>query len=165
MTPTHTMYLDQGKKLTYFTQEGCKEEKTSNHLKSFASQKTSRSFNQESLFNIIMDCKPKIVVTCNAVKRGKKVLNLKDIVDAALLESSQNGVSDVVPKCSTTCDVEWVDAQDPLFLLYTSGSTRKPKGVLHTTGGVQLIVVGLLDTVMLLMDLCLMEQQLYFMKG
>ena len=34
---------------------------------------------------------------------------------------------DVVPKCSTTCDVEWVDAEDPLFLLYTSGSTGKPK--------------------------------------
>ncbi|KAF5799601.1 putative acetate--CoA ligase [Helianthus annuus] len=42
---------------------------------------------------------------------------------------------DVVPKCSTECDVEWVDAEDPLFLLYTSGSTGKPKGVLHTTGG------------------------------
>ncbi|KAI3700002.1 hypothetical protein L2E82_44614 [Cichorium intybus] len=121
-------------------------------------------YSSESLFQRIMDCKPKIVVTCNAVKRGKKVLNLKDIVDAALLESSQNGVSvdscltyenesamkkedtkwqkgrdiwwqDVVPKCSTTCDVEWVDAEDPLFLLYTSGSTGKPKGVLHTTGG------------------------------
>ncbi|KAI3781795.1 hypothetical protein L2E82_11821 [Cichorium intybus] len=74
-------------------------------------------------------------------------------------------IKDVVPKCFTTCDVEWVDSEDPLFLLYTSGSTGKPKGVLYTTGGVQLIVVGLLDTVMLLMDLCLMEQQSYFMKG
>lgn len=34
---------------------------------------------------------------------------------------------DVVPKYPTTCDVEWVDAEDPLFLLYTSGSTGKPK--------------------------------------
>ncbi|KAE9446112.1 hypothetical protein C3L33_22062, partial [Rhododendron williamsianum] len=42
---------------------------------------------------------------------------------------------DVVPKYPTTCSVEWVDAEDPLFLLYTSGSTGKPKGVLHTTGG------------------------------
>ncbi|KAL6959838.1 Acetyl-coenzyme A synthetase, cytoplasmic [Sarracenia purpurea var. burkii] len=42
---------------------------------------------------------------------------------------------DVVPKYSTTCSVEWVDAEDPLFLVYTSGSTGKPKGVLHTTGG------------------------------
>jgi acetyl-CoA synthetase len=33
------------------------------------------------------------------------------------------------------CDPEWMDAEDPLFILYTSGSTGKPKGVLHTTGG------------------------------
>ncbi|THU50121.1 hypothetical protein C4D60_Mb06t16740 [Musa balbisiana] len=43
--------------------------------------------------------------------------------------------SDVVPQFPTKCAVEWVDAEDPLFLLYTSGSTGKPKGVLHTTGG------------------------------
>jgi acetyl-CoA synthetase len=30
--------------------------------------------------------------------------------------------------------LEWLDAEDPLFMLYTSGSTGKPKGVLHTTG-------------------------------
>lgn len=34
---------------------------------------------------------------------------------------------DVVPKYPTHCEVEWVDAEDPLFLLYTSGSTGKPK--------------------------------------
>ena len=33
------------------------------------------------------------------------------------------------------CDVEWMDAEDPLFILYTSGSTGKPKGMLHTVGG------------------------------
>ena len=42
---------------------------------------------------------------------------------------------DVVPGQSDSCDVEWMDAEDPLFLLYTSGSTGKPKGVLHTTAG------------------------------
>ncbi|CAD6269642.1 unnamed protein product [Miscanthus lutarioriparius] len=42
---------------------------------------------------------------------------------------------DVVTKFPTKCDVEWVDAEDPLFLLYKSGSTGKPKGVLHTSGG------------------------------
>lgn len=74
-----------------------------------------------------------------------------------------NVYQDVVPKYPTKCEVEWVDAEDPLFLLYTSGSTGKPKvlvglsfkffflsffislvyanvdfpkkGVLHTTGG------------------------------
>ncbi|KAL2552652.1 Acetyl-coenzyme A synthetase [Forsythia ovata] len=121
-------------------------------------------FSAESLAQRIMDCKPKVVITCNAVRRGSKIIHLKDIVDAALAESAQNGFSvdvcltyenhsaleksktkwqegrdtwwqDVITKFPTTCDVEWVDAEDPLFLLYTSGSTGKPKGVLHTTGG------------------------------
>ncbi|KAK1318177.1 hypothetical protein QJS10_CPB04g01651 [Acorus calamus] len=121
-------------------------------------------FSAESLAQRIIDCRPKAVLTCNAVLRGTKVIYLKDIVDDALVESSKNGFSvgvcltyenplamkremtkwqdgrdiwwqDVVPTYSTTCEVEWVDAEDPLFLLYTSGSTGKPKGVLHTTGG------------------------------
>ncbi|KAM0058467.1 putative acetate--CoA ligase [Helianthus debilis subsp. tardiflorus] len=121
-------------------------------------------YSAESLHQRVVDCKPKIVITCNAVMRGTKIIDLKNIVDAALLESSQSGISvdlcltfenesamkkedtkwqkgrdiwwqDVVPTYPTTCDVEWVDAEDPLFLLYTSGSTGKPKGVLHTTGG------------------------------
>ncbi|WJX83201.1 Acetyl-coenzyme A synthetase, cytoplasmic [Trifolium repens] len=121
-------------------------------------------FSSESLSQRIIDCKPKVVITCNAVKRGSKVIYLKDIVDTAINDSTQNGVSidvcltydntlalkredtkwtegrdiwwqDVVPRYPTTCPVEWLDAEDPLFLLYTSGSTGKPKGVVHTTGG------------------------------
>ncbi|GFQ01131.1 acetyl-coenzyme a synthetase chloroplastic/glyoxysomal [Phtheirospermum japonicum] len=154
-------------------------------------------FSSEAVAQRIMDCKPKVVITCNAVCRGPKAIHLKDIVDTALAESAQNGAvvgnymkamsfkfdliltmtitsafsvilqdvcltyenesalkkentkwvegkwvegrdiwwQDVVPKYPATCDVEWVDAEDPLFLLYTSGSTGKPKGVLHTTGG------------------------------
>lgn len=42
---------------------------------------------------------------------------------------------EVVPGASANCPPEWMQAEDPLFLLYTSGSTGKPKGVLHTTGG------------------------------
>jgi acetyl-CoA synthetase len=42
---------------------------------------------------------------------------------------------DLVRDQATTCEPEWMDAEDPLFILYTSGSTGKPKGVLHTTGG------------------------------
>ncbi|XP_039125013.1 acetyl-coenzyme A synthetase, chloroplastic/glyoxysomal [Dioscorea cayenensis subsp. rotundata] len=121
-------------------------------------------FSAESLAQRIVDCKPKLVITCNAVRRGPKTINLKDIVDNALIESTKNEVpvglcltyenpsamkreatkwqdgrdvwwQDVVPTFPTECPVEWVDAEDPLFLLYTSGSTGKPKGVLHTTGG------------------------------
>ncbi|XP_009403818.2 acetyl-coenzyme A synthetase, chloroplastic/glyoxysomal [Musa acuminata AAA Group] len=121
-------------------------------------------FSAESLAQRIIDCKPKVVITCNAVKRGSKAIHLKEIVDSALIESVKNGVpvglcltfenqsamkredtkwtegrdvwwQDVVPQFPTKCAVEWVDAEDPLFLLYTSGSTGKPKGVLHTAGG------------------------------
>lgn len=121
-------------------------------------------FSAESLAQRLLDCRPKLIVTCGAVRRGPKVLNLKAIVDEALSNSAAQGVSvdicltfandialtrdktpwkegrdiwwqDVIPSYATTCGVEWVDAEDPLFLLYTSGSTGKPKGVLHTTGG------------------------------
>jgi len=42
---------------------------------------------------------------------------------------------DVMKDASPECEPEWMDSEDPLFILYTSGSTGKPKGVLHTAGG------------------------------
>nr|XP_023682052.1 acetyl-coenzyme A synthetase, cytoplasmic-like [Paramormyrops kingsleyae] len=42
---------------------------------------------------------------------------------------------EVMETASETCEPEWMDAEDPLFILYTSGSTGKPKGVVHTTAG------------------------------
>ncbi|CAK8564917.1 unnamed protein product [Lathyrus sativus] len=50
-------------------------------------------------------------------------------------------LQDVIPQYPTTCPVEWLDAEDPLFLLYTSGSTGKPKGVVHTTGGYMVFTI------------------------
>ncbi|KAG0489423.1 hypothetical protein HPP92_008234 [Vanilla planifolia] len=114
-------------------------------------------FSAESLAQRIVDCKPKVVITCNAVHRGSKIIHLKDIVDNALAACSKNGCpvdlcltyenqsalsreatkwlcvrdvwwQDVVSSFPLECEVEWVDAEDPLFLLYTSGSTGKPKG-------------------------------------
>ncbi|CAL1543210.1 unnamed protein product [Lymnaea stagnalis] len=46
--------------------------------------------------------------------------------------------SDLMKTADKNCDPEWVDAEDPLFMLYTSGSTGKPKGVLHTVAGYML---------------------------
>ncbi|XP_059141970.1 acetyl-coenzyme A synthetase, cytoplasmic-like [Physella acuta] len=45
---------------------------------------------------------------------------------------------DLMRTAHTYCDPEWMDAEDPLFMLYTSGSTGKPKGVLHTVAGYML---------------------------
>lgn len=50
-------------------------------------------FSAESLAQRIIDCKPKVVITCNAVRRGAKPIFLKEIVDNALVECSKNGVS------------------------------------------------------------------------
>ncbi|GAQ89149.1 acetyl-CoA synthetase [Klebsormidium nitens] len=122
-------------------------------------------FSAESLAGRMSDCRPKLLVTCNAVRRGAKVLNLKEIADKALeLCEKKEGVrvgqslvfenanatkrsdtawkngrdvwwQDVIPRQSKNAPVEWMDSEDPLFMLYTSGSTGKPKGVMHTVGG------------------------------
>lgn len=120
-------------------------------------------FSAESLAQRVEDCKARVVITASGTKRGPKPLGLKQIVDKGLDIASNNGFKvqtclvynhpslplkqdcfvkgrdivyqEVIPKQSTDCKVEWMDSEDPLFLLYTSGSTGKPKGVLHTTGG------------------------------
>jgi acetyl-CoA synthetase len=123
-------------------------------------------FSSESLAQRIEDCKSNVVITCNAVMRGAKRIDLKKIVDKGLSLAKRTAeVEHVlvyentdalaakdtawekgrdkwygkeVPGQAAEAEVEWVDAEDPLFLLYTSGSTGRPKGVLHTTGGYML---------------------------
>jgi acetyl-CoA synthetase len=121
-------------------------------------------FSSDALAQRIIDSEPKAVITVTAVKRGAKPITLKPIVDEALAAAAAAGVSvpvclvadnpgamaakdapwtpgrdvwwhDVIPQQATTSPVEWVDAEDPLFMLYTSGSTGKPKGVVHSSGG------------------------------
>ncbi|CAM6025844.1 unnamed protein product [Sphagnum balticum] len=121
-------------------------------------------FSAEALSQRILDCRPNFVLTTSGVRRGSKVIKLKEIVDDALQRVLSEGFAvgtcltyandsavkredtawqkgrdiwwqDVVPNYPKESAVEWMDAEDTLFLLYTSGSTGKPKGVLHTTGG------------------------------
>jgi acetyl-CoA synthetase len=96
------------------------------------------------------------VITQDASFRRGSLFKLKTIVDEALEKCPtvekvvvfQRADFEVVMKpgrdlwwheamadASPVCAAEWMDAEDPLYLLYTSGTTGKPKGLLHTTGG------------------------------
>ena len=120
-------------------------------------------FSPESLADRIVDCKSEVMITADGVMRGTKPVALKANADEAMQRAADRGVmvkscivyqrlgsqklpvnmsvkrdvwwSEVMRNASPECDCEWMDAEDPLFILYTSGSTGKPKGVLHTTGG------------------------------
>ncbi len=115
-------------------------------------------FSAQALRDRINDCDAKLVVTADEGIRGGRVVPLKAMVDDALLEAPCVTSVIVVSRAQTRvdmepgrdywyheevrasdiqrhCDIEWMDSEDPLFILYTSGSTGKPKGVLHTTAG------------------------------
>jgi acetyl-CoA synthetase len=115
-------------------------------------------FSSDSLKDRLQDSASKILVTCDGTFRGAKAVPQKDSADAAVAASpSVEKIivvkrvgdkikcdmtagrdvywDDAMAKVSADCPPEWMDAEDPLFILYTSGSTGKPKGVMHTTGG------------------------------
>jgi acetyl-CoA synthetase len=60
---------------------------------------------------------------------------LSDLTDVAMVEGRDHWYHDLVAAAATECEPERMDAEDTLFILYTSGTTGKPKGVVHTTGG------------------------------
>ena len=66
------------------------------------------------------------------VQRGGE---LSEKVDAEMLEGRDHWYHDLMAESSADCPAEEMDAEDGLFILYTSGTTGKPKGVVHTTGG------------------------------
>ncbi len=115
-------------------------------------------FSSDSLRDRIDDSKSKLLVTCDGTFRGAKAIPQKDNADNAIrgfdfvekmivvqrvgdkVKCQWNPGKDLwwheeMAKASAVCEPEWMDAEDPLFILYTSGSTGKPKGVMHTTGG------------------------------
>jgi len=113
-------------------------------------------FSADALKDRINDSDCKVVVCADEGFRGGKSIPIKATVDKALAstpcieksivikntgksvawdESRDVDYHQAMANASTECEPEWMDAEDPLFILYTSGSTGKPKGLLHTTGG------------------------------
>ena len=115
-------------------------------------------FSPEALRGRIEDCDSNIVITSDEGVRGGKKIPLKANVDAAINGLPENHVEtvivvrrtggeigwvegrdhwyhDITSAAETDCPAERMNAEDPLFILYTSGSTGQPKGVLHTTAG------------------------------
>jgi len=114
-------------------------------------------FSAESLRDRIEDTQAVMVITADGGTRGGKTVELKKETDKTLSKgcASINNVivlkrsgqnidmqddrdswwSDAITGQDKTCEPEWVNAEDPLFLLYTSGSTGKPKGIQHSSAG------------------------------
>jgi acetyl-CoA synthetase len=132
-------------------------------------------FSVESLHGRILDSHSKIAITADGGWMNGKIVKLKDMMDEALQRSpsvehvivikrtgqevSMEPERDLwyhdlmsLPIASPKCETEVLDSEDPLYILYTSGTTGKPKAVLHTHGGYMVGVYATLKDVFDLKD-------------
>ena len=120
-------------------------------------------FSPESLADRINDSECKLLITADGGYRRGKVLSLKEDSDKAvencpsirhivvvkrpqgepfscdMQEGRDVWYHDIMEKASADCPCEVMDSEDQLFILYTSGTTGKPKGIVHTTGGYSVV--------------------------
>ena len=125
-------------------------------------------FSEQALASRIEDAQSKVLIACDGAWLRGKIVPLKDTVDEACSRSDIVQTVVVVkrtgqdinmqagrdhwyhdlmaqPHAKPTAETEVMDAEDPLFILYTSGTTGKPKGVLHTHGGYQVYISTTLE--------------------